>query len=81
MEADLSTQARVKAACELTAQPKLGNGGDLDAFCAELRGKGVSFKIASTHATNPAQKASGQAEEVLPSARHTPPQKRRHPLS
>ena len=55
--------------------------GDLDAFCAELRGKGVSFKIASTHATNPAQKASGQAEEVLPSARHTPPQKRRHPLS
>ena len=26
MEADLSTQARVKAACELTAQPKLGNG-------------------------------------------------------
>ena len=42
--------------------------GDLDAFCAELRGKGVSFKIASTLATNPAQKASGQAEEVLPSA-------------
>ena len=26
VEADLSTQARVKAACELTAQPKLGNG-------------------------------------------------------
>src|ERR1700745_1323007 len=25
-EADLSTQARVKAACEFTAQPKLGNG-------------------------------------------------------
>jgi len=23
----LSTQARVKAACEFTAQPKLGNGG------------------------------------------------------
>jgi hypothetical protein len=47
--------------------------GDLDAFCAELRGKGVSFKIASTHATNPAQKASGQAAEVLPIARQTPP--------
>ena len=26
VEADLSTQARVKAACELTTQPKLGNG-------------------------------------------------------
>src|SRR5215468_3923949 len=26
VEADLSTQARIKAACELTAQPKLGNG-------------------------------------------------------
>src|SRR6201984_1511390 len=25
-EADLSTQARVKAACEFTAQPRLGNG-------------------------------------------------------
>src|SRR6516165_6259579 len=26
-QAELSTQARVKAACEFTAQPKLGNGG------------------------------------------------------
>ena len=46
--------------------------GDLDTFCAELRGKGVSFKIASTHATNPAQKASSQAAEVLPSAATNP---------